>query len=69
MPTLPLRDSLCNRAHGCDELSGAVQFWLKTEIELAKNYNLSRKRLREIEAIIEEDHDEFLTAWREHFQS
>ena len=46
---------------------GEAKFWLMPEIELAKNYNLSRKQLREIEAIIEEHYDEFLAAWREHF--
>jgi len=32
---------------------GEAKFWIKPEIELAKNYNLSRQQLREIEAIIE----------------
>lgn len=46
-----------------------AKFWLEAEIELAKNYNFSRKELREIEAIIEEHRDEFVAAWRKHFDS
>lgn len=46
-----------------------AKFWLAPEIELAKNYNFSRKELREIEAIIEEHRDEFVAAWRKHFES
>ena len=45
---------------------GEAKFWLEPQIELAKNYKLSRIQLREIEQIFEEHGDAFKTAWREH---
>jgi hypothetical protein len=33
--------------------NGEAEFWLEPEIELAKNYHLSRIQLKEIEGIIE----------------
>ncbi len=46
---------------------GEVKFWLEPEIELSKNYRLSRKRLKEVEQIIEEHIDELKAAWKKHF--
>ena len=46
---------------------GEAKFWLEPQIELARNYRLSRSRLREIEQIIEERYDELRTAWQDHF--
>ena len=46
---------------------GEAKFWLDPQIELAKNYNLSRRELNEIEEIIEEHYEEFTKAWEEHF--
>ena len=43
--------------------TGEAKFWLEPEIELARNYNLSRLQLKEVEEIIEEHHDEFRSAW------
>ncbi|MBU2446733.1 MAG: DUF4160 domain-containing protein [Bacteroidetes bacterium] len=48
---------------------GEAKFWLAPETELAKNYNLSRAQLKEIEIIIEEHYDEFKSAWEKHFNS
>ncbi|MCY3761824.1 MAG: DUF4160 domain-containing protein [Gemmatimonadetes bacterium] len=48
---------------------GEAKFWLEPQIELARNYRLSRRRLREIEQIIEEHYDELRTAWKDHFGS
>jgi hypothetical protein len=45
---------------------GEAKFWLEPEIELAKNYNLSRTQLREIENIIEVHCNEFKDAWEKH---
>ena len=45
---------------------GEAKFWLEPQIELAKNYRLSRAQIREIEQIMEAHHDEFKTAWKEH---
>ncbi len=46
---------------------GEAKFWLKPQIELAKNYKLSRKELNEIEKIIEENYKKFIEAWEAHF--
>jgi Domain of unknown function (DUF4160) len=46
---------------------GEAKFWLEPEVELAYNYKLSRKQLREIEAIIDEHYQEIVDAWRDHF--
>jgi hypothetical protein len=40
---------------------------LEPEFELAYNYKLSRKQLREIEAIIDDHYQEIVDAWRDHF--
>ncbi len=48
---------------------GEAKFWLEPEIELAKNYNLSRTQLREIENIIEVHYNEFKDAWEKHRSS
>lgn len=46
---------------------GEAKFWLEPEIAPAHNYRLSRKRIREIEEIIEENYHELERAWKEHF--
>ena len=46
---------------------GEAKFWLEPEIELAQNYRYSRKRLKEIEQLIEEHHHELINAWNQHF--
>jgi hypothetical protein len=46
---------------------GEAKFWLEPQIELAKNYRLSRSQLREVEKIIEDQQDEFRAAWHRHF--
>lgn len=43
---------------------GEAKFWLEPEIELARNQNLSRTQLKEIEGIIEVHYDEFKSAWK-----
>lgn len=47
--------------------SGEAKFWLEPELELARNYRLSRAQLQEIERVIEDHSDEFKSAWRKHF--
>ena len=49
--------------------NGEAKFWLEPQVELAKNYKLSCKELKEIEKIIEEHYDEFISAWEEYFGS
>lgn len=41
---------------------GEAKFWLEPQIELARNHSLSRRQLREIEQIVEENQDELRTA-------
>ena len=49
--------------------NGEAKFWLQPEIELARNYRLSRLQLKQIEEIIEERYDQFTAAWQIHFSS
>jgi hypothetical protein len=44
---------------------GEAKYWLKPDIELAKNHGLSRLHLREIEGITEVHYEEFTGAWEE----
>lgn len=46
---------------------GEAKFWPEPEIELAKNYRLTRAQLREAEEISEEHRDEFRATWHRHF--
>jgi hypothetical protein len=48
---------------------GEAKFWLKPDIELAKNSGLSAKQITEILAVIKERQDEIRDAWQEHFSS
>lgn len=48
---------------------GEVKYWLVPEIELARNYRVSRKQLNEIEKIIEAHYDELTDAWERHFKN
>lgn len=49
--------------------NGEAKFWLEPEVELVKNYGLTRVQLKEIEQIIEAHYDELKTAWKAHFGS
>ncbi|MEA1880287.1 MAG: DUF4160 domain-containing protein [Campylobacterota bacterium] len=46
---------------------GEAKFWLDPQIELAKNYKLTKKELNEVEKIIEEHFEDFIKAWEKHF--
>ncbi|MEA3267408.1 MAG: DUF4160 domain-containing protein [Candidatus Fermentibacteria bacterium] len=46
---------------------GEVKFWPAPEIELAKNYKLSRSQIHAIEKIIEEHYEQIANSWGEHF--
>ena len=46
---------------------GEAKFWLEPEIELAKNYGISRLKLKQAETIIEEHFNEIRNAWERHF--
>lgn len=46
---------------------GEAKFWLEPQIELAKNYRLSRQQLQEIEKMIEDHYEQLRNAWKNHF--
>ncbi len=46
---------------------GEAKHRLEPEIELTRNYRLSRLQLKQIEQLIEERYDELTSAWQEHF--
>ena len=45
---------------------GEAKFWLEPTTELAENYGLKRKQLREVQSIIERRKDEIIDAWKKH---
>jgi len=47
--------------------SGEAKFWMEPEIELAKNYGLSKNVLNEALRLIEEHQDVIRRAWNDHF--
>ncbi len=49
--------------------NGEAKFWLKPEIELAKNYHYSRSQLKDIEKLIEEHKDEIISTWQKYFKN
>ncbi len=48
---------------------GEAKFWLDPELELARNYRLSKVQLKEVEKIIERHYDELKAAWNSFFGS
>jgi len=48
---------------------GEAKFWLEPSIELAKNYNLDQKELREVEFFVRNKKDEIIEAWEKHFRN
>jgi hypothetical protein len=48
--------------------SGEAKFWLEPDLELARNFGLSRAQLKACEKIIEERRDELIAAWHKHFR-
>lgn len=46
---------------------GEAKFWMDPRIELAQNYGLSEKHLREARGLIEEHSDEIRNAWQVRF--
>ena len=49
--------------------NGEAKFWLEPEIELARNYQYTRKQLKEIESLVEAHYNELISAWKQHFSS
>jgi len=48
---------------------GEAKIWLEPSIELANNYGLSDRELREALRLAEEHRDEIKAAWNAHFGS
>jgi hypothetical protein len=48
---------------------GEAKFWLEPSIELANNYGLSERDLREGLRLVAEREDEIKAAWHAHFGS
>ena len=46
---------------------GEAKFWLEPSIELAHNYGLNERQVREALRLIEERKDEIKAAWHAHF--
>lgn len=46
---------------------GEVKFWLEPQIELARNYGLSRRRLASALRLVQEHEDEIRRAWKAQF--
>ena len=58
------------RAHvhvSCED--GEAKFWLDPDVELARNHGLSRVQLRDIEKIVEANHERFRNEWQKHLGS
>jgi hypothetical protein len=46
---------------------GEAKIWLEPSVELANNYGLSDRELREALRLVEERKDEIKAAWHAHF--
>ena len=46
---------------------GEAKFWLEPTLELAENYGIRSKQLREIERLLKHHKDEITDAWQKHF--
>ncbi len=47
---------------------GEAKFWLEPQLELARNYQLSKVQLNEVETIIEGHYDDLKAAWHDFFR-
>ena len=46
---------------------GEAKFWLLPEIDLARNYKLSKVQLKAIEKLIGDHYDDFKNSWNMYF--
>ena len=46
---------------------GEAKFWLEPEIALADNHGLSLREIRELQSVVEEQRDEIIHHWHDHF--
>ncbi len=47
---------------------GEAKFWMLPDIEMARNYRLTDRQLKEIEKIIKERYEEIENKWEKHFR-
>ena len=47
---------------------GEAKFWLEPIVALNQSFGLSAKQLRELQQIVEKQHDEIVRAWHAHFR-
>ena len=50
--------------HGPD---GEAKFWIEPKLELAQNFGLSERQLRQVLALVESHERDIRTAWQQHF--
>lgn len=48
---------------------GEAKFWVEPAVELAQNFGLSVKQLREAEELVKDYEHRIRTAWQQHFGS
>lgn len=48
---------------------GEAKFWMEPQVELAQNYGLADREIRQALNLIEEHGDEIRLAWQKHFGS
>lgn len=46
---------------------GTAKFWIEPVVDIAEYYNLLSKELKEIQTIVEHKQDDFIRAWKRHF--
>ncbi len=46
---------------------GELKIWLSPEVEIAKNYSVSSRDVREILKVVKEKENEFKSLWEKHF--
>ncbi len=47
--------------------NGEAKFWLEPEITLAVNHGLSPREVRELQGVVEEQRNEIVQYWNDHF--
>ena len=52
--------------HGPD---GEAKFWIEPEVELAQNFGLKERQIRQILALVKSHEREIRSAWQQHFGS
>ncbi len=48
---------------------GEAKFWLEPIVALAISHGLSKKQLTKLQDSVEKNHDQIVSAWKEHFGS